>query len=153
MAQIKWMQDFKEFLSLLNSARIEYLLIGGYAVNLHGYHRATKDMDVWIATKPQNLSKLIDVLVQFGFKAGSLRPEDFTGEQSVFRMGVPPCRLELLTRISGVDFDSCHQRRVMMNVDGIDVPVISYEDLKQNKISSDRLKDKADVEELERKRR
>src|SRR2546430_11873150 len=103
MATIKLTQDFKEFLQLLNSEKIEYLLIGGYAVGLYGYVRGTKDMDVWVATDPQNLDRLIHALVRFGFSRTSLNREIFTGPQTVFRMGMPPNRLEILTRIFGVE--------------------------------------------------
>src|SRR5438552_107356 len=111
MATIKLTQDFKEFLRLLDSEKIEYLLIGGYAVGLYGHVRGTKDMDVWIATDPENLDRLINALVRFGFAPTSLNREIFTGDQTVFRMGIPPNRLEILTRIAGVDFRDCYTRR------------------------------------------
>jgi len=152
MATPKLIPDFKEFLRLLNSEKIEYLLIGGYAVALYGYIRPTKDMDVWISVHPDNVTRLIAALVKFGFAAGSLRPADFTGTQTVFRMGLPPNRLEIITSISGVAFEGAYPRRQMMNVDGVEIPVISYDDLKANKTSSERLKDRADVQELERSR-
>src|SRR5436190_19447261 len=79
MATIRLTQDFREFLNLLNSAKIEYLLIGGYAVGLYGVARPTKDMDVWISTSPENLDKLIEVLGKFGFRPDQFKREDFTG--------------------------------------------------------------------------
>jgi hypothetical protein len=133
---------------LLNSEKIEYLLIGGYAVALYGYVRPTKDMDVWVSVAPENLDRLIHALTKFGFAPGSIPRTVFTGPQTVFRMGFPPNRLEILTSISGISFADAFPRRVLLNIDGIDVPVISYEDLKRNKSASDRLSDRADVEQL-----
>jgi len=142
--------DFKEFLHLLNSAKIEYLLIGGYAVGLYGYGRPTKDIDIWIAKSSENLQAVIEVLVKFGFPR--LTVDDFRTDQNVFRMGISPNRIEVITKISGVDFVDCFSRRQAFQIEGIDVQVIDYEDLKRNKVASGRVHDVADVERLERAR-
>src|SRR5262245_18805081 len=92
--------DFKEFLRLLNSNNVEYLLIGGYAVNYHGYPRATVDMDVWIAMDPQNAERVAAAVRAFGFRDTTAR--EFLQPHKIVRMGVPPLRLEILTTISGV---------------------------------------------------
>jgi len=152
MAMQRLTQDFKEFLQLLNSEKIEYLLIGGYAVGLYGHVRGTKDMDVWVATTPENLDRLVDALVKFGFTGGSISRRTFDGPQTVFRMGMPPNRLELLTRIDGVAFTECYTRRSVVDCDGIPVSLISYDDLKRNKLASGRAADVADVEALEKSR-
>jgi hypothetical protein len=153
MATLRLTQDFKEFLNLLNSARIEYLLIGGYAVSLYGYVRPTKDMDVWVAVDAANIDRLVEVLVQFGFSPASVPKPLFDGGRTVLRMGIPPNRVEILSEIAGVQFGDCWPRRQMMNLDGIDVSVISYEDLKRNKTSTGRLQDAADVQRLEKRRK
>lgn len=152
MATIKLTPDFKEFLQLLNSEKIEYLLIGGYAVWLYGYVRRTKDIDIWVAVDPANETRLIEVLVKFGFSRESLRRPLFAGEKTVLRMGVPPNRLELLSRIAGVEFADCYARRRTMDIEGIPVSVIDYEDLLRNKRAAGRASDQADVETLERRR-
>ncbi len=152
MAMIKLTRDFKEFLSLLNSEKIEYLLIGGYAVGYYGYIRPTKDMDVWIAVDPANLERLVGVLAKFGFAPGSIRADDFLRTETVFRMGMPPNRIEVITRISGVEFSECYARRVMVAMDDVQVPIISYEDLKRNKNSTGRLRDRGDIEQLDKAR-
>jgi hypothetical protein len=82
---------------LLNSKKIEYLVIGGYAVGYHGYPRATGDMDIWIDINDQNATKMVDALKEFGFDPPELKKEIFLKEQKVIRMGVPPMRLEILT--------------------------------------------------------
>jgi len=152
MATIKLTQDFKEFLQLLDSEKIEYLLIGGYAVGLHGYVRGTKDMDVWIATDPGNLDRVLRALELFGFARSTLSRELFTGSETVIRMGIPPNRLEILTEISGVNFRECYTRRVTLNYDGVPISLISYDDLRRNKLSSGRSKDRGDIETLEKRR-
>jgi hypothetical protein len=144
--------DFKEFLSLLNSEKIDYLLIGGYAVGLYGHVRPTKDIDLWVSVAPENLDRLVEVLVKFGFARQSIRKPLFSGEQTVLRMGVPPNRLEVLSEIAGLNFADCHARRVMMEIEGLQVPVISLDDLRANKLATGRARDAADVEALDKRR-
>jgi len=93
------------------------------------------------------------VLLQFGFSGTSIPDPLFDSEQTVLRMGIPPNRIEILSDIAGVKFIECWPRRQMMNLDGIDVPVISYEDLKLNKSSTGRLQDAADIQRLEKRRK
>jgi predicted nucleotidyltransferase len=147
MATIRLPNDFSEFLRLLNSIGVEYLLIGGYAVNYYGSSRSTGDMDIWTSRLPENAFKVASVLRDFGFSAATQEMLSEPGQ--IIRMGVPPLRLEILTSISGVDFDECYARRELAEVDGILVPVIRLEDLKRNKRASGRLKDLADLEELQ----
>jgi hypothetical protein len=139
-------------LRLLDSEKIEYLLIGGYAVGIHGYVRGTKDMDVWVAIHPENLRRLIEALVKFGFARESLSPDLFTTKETVFRMGVPPAQLEILTQVSGVEFADCYSRRVMVPFEDLTLSVISYDDLRRNKLASGRAQDIADVQKLEKRR-
>jgi hypothetical protein len=140
--------DFKEFLQLLNSRGIEYLVVGGYAVACHGHPRATGDLDIWIALHPENARRIVDALCAFGFAPASLSPELFLKEKQVIRMGVPPVRIELLTTISGVDFQQCYARRMTADLDGVQVNLLSLDDLKVNKKASGRLKDLSDLEKL-----
>ncbi len=140
--------DLKEFLRLLHSNGVEYLLVGGYAVGYYGYPRATGDMDVWIARTAENAEKVTVALTAFGFGEASVSPELFTTPNRVFRMGNPPLRIELLTGISGVEFADCWQRRIIFNVDGISINIIDLDDLKQNKRASGRMKDKNDIANL-----
>jgi predicted nucleotidyltransferase len=141
--------DFKDFLKLLNSRKVKYLLIGGYAVAYHGYSRATADMDLWIAIDPENARNLVEILSEFGFAAETLEPGLFLQEGKIVRMGVPPLRIEILTTISGVTFTECFHDRVLGEIDGVDVPIISLEHLKANKKASGRFKDLSDLEHLE----
>jgi hypothetical protein len=131
---------------LLNSKSAEYLLIGGYAVNYYGYARSTGDMDIWIARSAKNFARVAEALAEFGFPA--VTPDIFEAPDRMVRMGVPPLRLEVLTAISGVDFEDCFARRGFADVDGEAVPIIDLEDLKRNKRASGRAKDLADLDEL-----
>jgi predicted nucleotidyltransferase len=141
--------DFRDFLRLLNSNNVRYLLIGGYAVSYHGYSRATADMDVWIALDLENANRVVSALREFGFSSSELAVSLFLEKGRVVRMGVPPLRIEILTTISGVSFEDCYRQRITAQIDGVDVPVISLEDLKINKRASGRFKDLADLEQLQ----
>ena len=148
MATIQLPPDFKEFLKLLNSYRVEYLLVGGYAVGYHGYPRATGDMDLWVAVRQNNAEKLVVVLREFGLNAPQLSADIFLQEDQIIRMGVPPMRIELLTTISGVDFDSCYSERIVDVIDSVEVNIINLKHLKQNKQASGRYKDLDDLQYL-----
>ncbi len=139
-------EDFRDFLKLLNKYRVEYLLIGGYAVFYHGYPRATEDIDFWVAISPDNAQKLVQVMRDFGLSDAT--PELFLKEHQLTRIGFKPYRVEVLTTLSGVQFETCYARRVVDTIDGIEVNIISLEDLKQNKKASGRLKDQDDVQNL-----
>jgi hypothetical protein len=134
-------------LKLLNSSRVEYLVIGGYAVNYHGFPRATADLDVWISIDPKNAQRVAQVLHEFGF--AQAEAETFLEPRKVVRMGVPPVRLEILTSVSGVEFADCYTRRVEADIDGIVVNFIHLDDLKRNKQACGRLKDRLDLEQLQ----
>ena len=147
MATILLPPDFKEFLRLLNSREVQYLLIGGYAVNYYGYPRATADLDIWIATNPLNAEKMVGALGEFGFTQATSSLLQEPGK--IIRMGVPPIRIEVLTSISGVDFPNCFRNRLIADIDGVTAHLISLADLKANKKATGRLKDLADLEQLE----
>lgn len=148
MALMQLPRDFNEFLQLLNKNQVEYLLVGGYAVGYHGFPRATGDMDIWVHANPEGAVKIVAALVAFGFSASSLTHEPFTKPRQVVRIGTPPLRIELLTTVSGVDFQECYRRRQLAVFDGVEVPIISLDDLKANKRAAGRLKDLNDLENL-----
>ena len=148
MATIQLTPDFKEFLKLLNSHQIKYLLIGGYAVSYHGYPRTTADMDIWVAIQKENAEKLVDALKEFGFDNPQLTIDLFLRQNQNVRMGIPPFRIELLTTISGVNFEECYSERITDIIDGVEVEIINLEHLKLNKKASGRYKDLDDLENL-----
>ena len=140
--------DFKEFLRLLNANRVDYLLVGGYAVGLHGYPRATVDLDVWVRATGDNAERILHALREFGFDLPELEPTLFTDPRSIVRFGVPPFRIEVMTSIDGVEFEACRSQAVEFDLDDVRVPVISLTDLKINKRAAGRHKDLADLENL-----
>jgi predicted nucleotidyltransferase len=148
MATIRLPRDFREFLQLLNEKQVEYLVVGGFAVGYHGYPRATVDMDIWIGRSPATAGKMVQVLRDFGFDVPNLSEDLFLREDQIVRMGVPPMRLEIFTGIPGVKFKECYRSRVVGEIDGLPVNLISLEDLKSNKRASGRSKDLADLERL-----
>ncbi|MGB9592500.1 MAG: DUF6036 family nucleotidyltransferase [Anaerolineae bacterium] len=142
-------QDFKEFIMSLNDNRVRYLVIGGYAVALHGYPRYTKDIDIWIEPTPENAANMVKALEQFGFGSLGLKAEDFLVPDQVIQLGYPPNRIDLLTTASGVDFETCYASRVEVEVDGVTVNFIDLPNLKKNKKAVGRLQDLADLENLQ----
>jgi hypothetical protein len=148
MATIHLPNDFKEFLQLLNSEKVEYLLVGGYAVGHYGYSRATGDMDIWIAASPTNAAALVRTLRKFGLGAGSLSEDMFLSPNKVLRMGIAPLRIDLTTSIAGVDFGPCFANRIVEAMDGVEVSIIRLDDLKANKRAMSRPKDLDDLDHL-----
>jgi predicted nucleotidyltransferase len=141
-------EDFKEFLRLLNANGVEYLLIGGYAVSYHGYPRATNDLDIWIAASPENADRVINALSAFGFDRAQLSAGIFLKDKSLVQMGVPPIKIEITNFVSGVTFDECFPERIVDQIDGVEVSLISLPKLKINKKASGRFKDLDDLEHL-----
>jgi predicted nucleotidyltransferase len=137
--------DFRDFLKLLNRKRVRYLVVGGYAVGYHGYPRATGDIDIFIAISPRNAAAMVDVFREFGFVTVDLNSALFLTRGSVARIGRPPLRIEILNEIDGVRFDECHARREVARLDGLQVSLIGFEDLRKNKVAAGRPKDLADL--------
>ena len=140
--------DFKEFLKLLQENNVEYLLIGGYAVGYYGYPRATQDLDIWISVTPANATKMIETLQAFGFPTSDIQSDLFQQDDNIIRMGIPPMRIEILKEISGVEFQTCYKQKIVDEIDGQQVNLISLDQLKTNKKASGRYKDLDDLEHL-----
>ena len=145
--------DLREFVALLNSNEVEYLVVGGYAVAYHGYPRLTKDIDILVNAIPENAAKLENALIDFGFESVGLTASDFTKPNQIIQLGYPPNRIDLLTSINGVDFEQAWQRRVEVDLEGVPSKVIGREDLISSKLASGRPQDLADARKLQRRRR
>ena len=142
-------QDFKEFVQLLNDNQVRYLVVGGYAVALHGYPRYTKDIDIWIGLTQDNAARMIEALTQFGFASLGLKESDFLVEDQVIQLGYAPNRIDIITTLPGVAFNECYDKRLSVEVDEVKVNFIDLENLRINKKASGRLQDLADLERLE----
>ena len=141
-------QDFKEFLLLLNEHEVEYLLVGGYAVALHGYPRYTGDIDFWVNISEVNAKKLVAVIKEFGFNLPELSTDMFLDPIRMTRMGREPVKIEILNSISGLSYDEGKSGALTIEIDGVKVPVIGLKELRKNKRASGRAKDLADLENL-----
>lgn len=140
--------DFREFVELLNRHQVEYLIVGGYAVGIHGHPRYTGDLDIWLNSSPGNAEKILLCIKEFGFGSFNLTTQDFTKPGNTIQLGYPPLRIALLTEIDGVCFDECYQNRKEVDIDGLQVNFIGYWDLLKNKKESGRHKDLDDIENL-----
>ena len=142
-------RDFIEFIQSLNDNQVRYLVVGGYAVALHGNPRYTKDMDVWIDMSPENAVNVVKALKQFGFGSLGLKKADFLMPDQIIQLGYPPNRIDIHTTLTGVDFSPCYASRVQVEIEGVNINFIDLENLKKNKRASGRHQDLADLENLE----
>ena len=142
-------QDFEELLKLLEQNKVRYMIVGGYAVALHGYARFTQDIDIFFLNSNENIKKLISSLKQFGFDESNLPKEIFKKTGNIIQFGVAPVRIDLLNKIDGVSFEKAEKNIVRSRYGNTEVNFIGKKELIRNKNSSERLKDKADIEELE----
>ena len=141
-------KDFNEFVELFVAKGVRFLIVGGYALAAHGYPRATDDFDAWVWTNSENAEKIVKCLSEFGFGSLNLTTDDFTTLDRVVQLGFPPYRIDIITSISGVEFDSAWENRLIVDVDGMQVPFIGRDDLLANKIATGRPKDLLDVKYL-----
>lgn len=148
MAKRPLPEDFKEFINFLNANNVLYLLVGGWAVGLYGHPRATKDIDFLIAIDRKNLQKLKKAL--FEFHVPTIKMELFKKPGNFFRMGRSPIQIDIITDAAGIDIKECYERRMIINVEGTEISVISREDLIKNKRATGRTQDLADALILEK---
>jgi len=141
-------KNFREFIELLEKYGVKYLVVGGYAVGLHGFPRYTGDLDIFVALSSENAEKILQVFAAFGFADLGLKPEDFLEPDMVVEIGREPLKIQILTGIDGITFDQCYAGRTMLSQGALKIPFIGFDQLLQNKAASPRGKDKIDLEEL-----
>lgn len=144
----KLQRDLREFIALLNSLRVEYLIVGGHAVAFHGHPRFTGDIDFFVRATPANVERLLAVLNAFGFGDLGISVADLLERGRVVQLGHPPNRIDLMNSVSGVEFGEAWERRVRTVMDDQPVSLIGWDDLLKNKRASGRSKDVTDVEKL-----
>lgn len=142
-------QDWQDFLSALANHHVEYMLVGGIALGVHGHVRYTKDLDIWFRRTETNAEKLIAALRTFGFPDLEAAPAAFCKPRSMLVLGKEPNAIELINFADGIDFDDCYPRRIIVPLGGIQVAVIGINDLRTNKQAVGRLQDLADLEHLQ----
>ena len=149
MVSIPLSKDFKEFIELLNKANVRFMLVGAYAVGLHGYVRFTGDLDIWVEPSEENAAKIMTCLREFGFGSlTGLTADDFSKEDSVVQLGYPPLRIDVMTSVSAITFSESYPKREIRVIEGIEIPYLDLASLKLNKASTNRKKDQGDLENL-----
>jgi hypothetical protein len=141
-------QDFREFVELLNKHRVPYLIVGGYAVGVHGHPRYTGDLDVWIKPDETTAKLMVQIMQEFGFGSFGLSESDFLTKENIIQLGCPPFRIDVLTSIDGVQFEACYPNRVIIDDENVPVNFISLKDLRKNKKSTGRPRDLDDLDNL-----
>ena len=141
--------DYRDILSAFSAEKVEFLLVGAYALAAHGAPRATGDLDLWICPSAENARRTWRALVVFGAPLENLTESDLSTPGTVIQIGREPRRIDLLTTIDGVGFDEAWGARTRIQVDGMTIPVIGRDEFLRNKRATDRHKDLADVERLE----
>jgi len=147
-----FLESHKNLLERLIKANVKFLIIGGYAVNYYGYNRTTGDLDIWIKPDNFNKKKLIHVLEEIGFSKDGLQTLNRSNFENVFVFHIweKPFRVDFLTHISGIDFKKAFDAKEMVMIQGLELPMIDFEHLVLSKMTTNRLRDKADVEELQK---
>ena len=142
-------QDFLDLLGCLLAAGARFVVVGAHAMAVHGVPRATGDLDVWIDRDPGNVDRVWEALLRFGAPVAlGISKTDFATPGTVVQMGLPPRRIDLMTEITGVDFEHAWRSRVSHEVGGLSVPFLGRVELLRNKKATGRLKDLADLEAL-----
>ena len=141
-------KHFREFIELLEKNEVNYLIVGGYAVGIHGFPRYTGDLDIFVAVQSENAKKILNSLTDFGFSDLGLEEKDFLEPDIVVEIGREPIKIQVLTGIDGVTFEECFKEKKDFLIDGLSLPFIGRGCLLKNKKASPRAKDKIDFEEL-----
>jgi len=149
--KINLQRDFLDFLLLCNKHGVEYLVIGGYAVSIHGYPRSTKDMDICIRLSESNASKMLLVIKDFGFESLLLKREDFLKEHFITQLGHEPVRIDILNDLDGVPFEVAWVNRKEVVYEGVKINFIGYNELLQVKARAGRPQDIADISKLKKR--
>jgi hypothetical protein len=145
-------RDFAEMLDALSAAGAEFLVVGAHALAAHGRPRATGDLDLRVRPTPGNAERVWRALEEFGAPLTEVTRRDFATPDVVFQIGVVPARIDILTALTGLDFDAAWSSRVMFEVEGRILPFLSREDLIRNKTALARPRDLADIDDLERQK-
>ncbi len=145
-------EDYKEMLQSLIGENVKFLIIGAYALAVHGYPRATMDIDIWVMPSPENADAVLRALGKFGAHLNGLTSADLQKTDTIFQIGVAPRRIDIITGASGLDFNRAYTNSQETDIEGITIRTLSLDDLIRNKKASGRTKDLADIEALEKLR-
>lgn len=138
-------EDYKEMLQILLNNKVKFLIVGAYAMGIHGYPRATGDFDIWVKASIDNSEKIYRSLVEFGAPLSDISEKTFSEKGIIFQIGVAPRRIDIITCIDGVNFKDAYRARINVEIENLKIPFLSKRDLITNKKSTGREKDKLDI--------
>ena len=144
----EFQKDFEDFINLCNKYELEYLVIGGFAVSIHGYPRTTKDLDVCINKTEKNAEKILIILKDFGFESLNFKAEDFLNDNMIAQLGYSPIRIDILNNLNGIDFNIAYKNKRIVKMNGVPTNFIGYSELLINKEMAGRDQDILDVKIL-----
>ena len=142
-------RDFIDILSAFSEEKVDYIVVGGYAIAFHGYVRGTGDIDLWIRISDENAERVWKALQTFGAPLLELSKEDLKAPGMVFQMGLPPNRIDIINKVEGVQFDEAWSNRKFVEFQDLTIPIIAKSELLINKRAMNRPKDLADIIWLE----
>lgn len=144
-------EDYRDMLRVLLGNDVRFMVVGAYAMAVHGYPRATGDIDIWVETNIENSKKIYACMKQFGAPLSDISEQTFTEKGIVFQIGMAPRRIDIITRIDGVDFSEAYTAKKVIEVEGLRIPFLSKEDLIKNKLATGREKDRLDAQYLQQR--
>lgn len=144
----EFQKDFEDFISLCNKYELEYLVIGGFAVSIHGYPRTTKDLDICINKTAANAEKILAILKDFGFGSLNFKAADFLKDEMIAQLGYEPIRIDILNDLNGIDFNFAFKNKRVVNMNGVPTNFIGYNELLVNKENAGRDQDLLDIKKL-----
>ena len=146
-------EDYKEMLENLLNEGVAFILVGAYALAAHGFPRATGDMDIWVKPDEENSQKTYRALAKFGAPVNEISEDEFSQPGLIFQIGVVPRRIDIITKISGVEFDEADADKIVVNLEELKIPVLSIDLLIRNKLATGREKDLLDAKLLKKRSR
>ena len=144
-------EDYKEMLEILSEEKVKFIVVGAYALAAHGFPRATGDIDIWVRPDEENSKKVYTALSRFGAPISEIREDEFSRAGLIFQIGVVPRRIDIITKIDAVDFDEADSDKIIVNIDGLNIPVLSFDNLIRNKMATGREKDLLDAKLLKKR--
>ena len=145
-------EDYKEMLQSLLDQKVEFIVVGAYALAAHGFPRATGDMDIWIKPNEKNSKKVYKALARFGAPINEIREDEFSQPGLIFQIGVVPRRIDIITKIDAVEFDEADSDKIFVDIDHLKIPVLSIDKLIKNKMATGREKDLLDAKLLKKRK-
>lgn len=137
--------DYKEMLENLLEQHVEFMLVGAYALAAHGYPRATGDIDIWVKPEKKNSKRIYISLAKFGAPISQIKEDEFCEAGIIFQIGVAPRRIDIITSIDGVKYGEADEDKIIVEVEGLEIPVLSIDKLIKNKMATGREKDRLDA--------